>query len=119
MARGLGINEISLPGLAAGSGEIDFEEFQSVTKKLFDKGKVTNGEEAGSSTWEEAASGSGWTRVYYPGASFGENSIIYGIPLTGDLEAVGKTEVQAVLMCIPRGPMRSMPACNCGIVTQT
>uniref|UniRef100_A0A061RWF7 Calmodulin n=1 Tax=Tetraselmis sp. GSL018 TaxID=582737 RepID=A0A061RWF7_9CHLO len=58
------------------SGEIDFGEFQRISWKLLEK-----------------RNGFGWSRVYCAGSSFGENSIVYGIPLVAEVMAEGRTEV--------------------------
>jgi hypothetical protein len=69
---------------------IDFEMFATAIRGMFEKRMRQDDEIYGTGKWE--LGDGGCTRVYGVGGSFGENSIIYGVPLIAEMTAIGKTE---------------------------
>ena len=78
-------------GCSPADGIIDFDEFKAVIKSIFSRHKQMREDMLGTGKWEHDESG-GFTRIYGVGDSFGENSIMYNMPLVAEMVAIGTTE---------------------------
>ena len=84
--------------LPSADGTIDFDEFKAVIQAMMAKRKQMSEEMLGTGKWEHDESG--FTRIFGMGGSFGENSIMYSMPLAAEMVAMGKTEASPSAPCL-------------------